>query len=45
MTGIEPVPKTVVSSIMVTYIGRNESGCHFHGAMVGTVVDTASAEI
>jgi len=27
--------------VVVTYSGLNESGCHFFGAMVGTVVDTA----
>jgi hypothetical protein len=32
-------------AVMVTYIGRVEMGCHFFGAMVGTVVDTAGAEI
>jgi len=29
--------------VMITYIGRNESGCPFFGALVGTVVDTAGA--
>jgi hypothetical protein len=31
--------------IVVTYIGLNEMGCSFFSAMVGTVVDTARAEI
>jgi hypothetical protein len=31
--------------VVVTYIGHNAMGCPFFGAMVGTVVDTASAEV
>jgi hypothetical protein len=31
--------------VVVTYIGLNESGAPFFGAMVGTVVDTARVEI
>jgi hypothetical protein len=31
--------------VVITYIGLNEKGCPFFGAMIGTVVDTASVEI
>jgi hypothetical protein len=31
--------------VVVTYIGLNEMGCPFYGALVGTVVDSARAEI
>jgi hypothetical protein len=40
----EPVRITRhAAAVMITYIGRNERGCPFFGALVGTVVDTAGA--
>jgi hypothetical protein len=39
------VGDSVVVVVVVTYIGLNEMGCPFFGSMVGTVVDTAAAEI